>query len=181
MPLLDACLADIELARLAVMVSEALGADAQLGPGFLRWIGMETTLWCLTWTASFSPGIRLIVGSTGGIGYGHMAVLLEKMDWAFWRIDGDMGEVGSSQSLELGIKIGKIAALQEGIIGEVNAGDNILRTECYLFGLGKEIIDTAVQNKTPHTPDRHILFRDNLGGVKNVKCELFCEFFIEQL
>jgi hypothetical protein len=148
-PLLDACLADIELARLAVMVSEALGADAQLGAGFLRWIRMEATLWGLTWTASFSPGIRLIVGSTRGVGHGHMAVLLEEMDWAFWRIDRDMGEVGSSQSLELGIKIGKIATLQEGIIGEVDAGHNILRTECYLFGLGKKLSTQRSKTRRP--------------------------------
>jgi hypothetical protein len=41
-----------------------------------------------------------------------MAILLEKMDWAFWSIDGEMGEIGASQSLELGIEIREIAALQ---------------------------------------------------------------------
>ena len=50
-----------------------------------------------------------------------MAVLLEMGERTFRRVDRNMGEVRAAEPLQLGVEIGKVAALQQRIVGEVDA------------------------------------------------------------
>ena len=62
---------------------------------------------------------------------------------AFRRVDRDMGEVRAAEALELRVEIGEVAALQQRIVGEVDAGHDVLRAERDLLGLGEEIVDAC--------------------------------------
>jgi hypothetical protein len=61
--------------------------------------------------------------------------------------------------------------LQQRVIGEVDAGRNILRHEGDLLGLGKEIVGVAVQHQTADSDRGHEFFGDELGGVEHVEIE----------
>ena len=79
----------------------------------------------------------------------------------------------------MGIEVREIAALQEGIIGEVDARRGILRHEGDLLGLREQIVGHAVQNEAPDWDRRQDLFRNNLRRIQNVKFEFVGELLIE--
>ena len=81
-----------------------------------------------------------------------MAVLLEMVERAFRRVDRDVGEVGAAEPLQLRVEVGEVAALQQRIVGEVDARRHVLRHERDLLGLGEEIVGHAVEHQAA---DRH--------------------------
>ncbi len=110
-----------------------------------------------------------------------MAVLLEMRHRAFGRIDRDMGEIGAAQPFDLRVEIGEIAALEQGVVRKVDARRHILRHEGDLLGLGKEIVDHAIEHQPADDADRHQLLGDDLGGVEHVEVKAVGEIIIEQL
>ena len=75
-----------------------------------------------------------------GVAHGHVAILLEVRERASRRINRDMREVRAPEPLELGVEVGKVASLQQGVVGEINAGRNVLCHERDLFRLGEEVV-----------------------------------------
>ena len=110
-----------------------------------------------------------------------MAVLLEMMERAFRRVDGDMGEVRTAEPLQLGIEIGEVAALQQRIVGEVDARRHVLGHERDLLGLGEEIVRHPVQHQPADRDRRQHFFRDQLGRIEHIEFETIGECLIEQL
>ena len=110
-----------------------------------------------------------------------MAVLLEMGERAFRRIDRDVREVRTAEPLQLGIEIGKIAALQQRIVGEVDAGRHVLGHERDLLGLGEEIVRHAVEHQPADRDRRQHFFRNELGRIEHVEIETVGEFLVEQL
>jgi hypothetical protein len=89
MALLRHRLTDEELARLAVMISEAFGPQPYFRAFFDLREGAETAL--RTFPRSFAEGIRLVVHPPDGIAHCHVAVLLNcaslgKLLAALWRL-----------------------------------------------------------------------------------------------
>ena len=103
--------------------------------------------------------------------HGHVTVLLEVSNGALRRVDGKVREVRSAEALQLGVEIGEVAALEQRIVGEVNAGDDVLGAEGNLLGLGEEVVDRAVEHESTDTANRDELLGDDLGGVENVEVE----------
>ena len=112
-------LADEELPRLAVVVGEAFGAQPALGALFDVSERRETALRRL-------PAVLRRTNSAGSWRvrpdcawpYGRPAGNGER---AFRRVDRDVGEVRAAEPLQLGIEVGEIAALQQRVVGEVDA------------------------------------------------------------
>src|SRR5271167_858591 len=77
----------------------------------------------------------------------HVAVTLEMHDRTFGSVDGELLEIGATEARQLGVDVGKDAALQKRIVGKVDAGDDVADTESGLFGFGEEIIDVAIENQ----------------------------------
>lgn len=100
---------------------------------------------------------------------------------AFRCIDRKVGEIRAAQPFQLGIEIGKVASLQQRVIGKINAGGHVLRHERNLFGLGEEIIRHAIQDQSPHGDRLEDLFGNNLGGVEDVEIEAVRKVLIEEL
>ncbi len=82
-----------------------------------------------------------------------MSVLLKMSKRAFGSVDRNVREIRASNRLELGVEVGEVAALEQGIVGEVDSGRNILRHEGDLFRLCKEIVGHAVEHE-PADGDR---------------------------
>ncbi len=92
-----------------------------------------------------------------------------------------MGEVGPAETLELGIEIGEVAALQQRVVGEINARRHVLDHEGDLLGLGKEIVGHSIEDQSADRLRGQDFFRDDLGRVEHVEVKAVGEFLIEQL
>ena len=110
-----------------------------------------------------------------------MAVLLERRERALRRVDGQEREVGASEPLQLRVEIGEVAALQQRVVGEIDAGNDVLRAERDLFGLREEVVDDAVEHEPSDTPDGHELFGNDLRRIEDVEVELVREGVVEEL
>ena len=93
--------------------------------------------------------------------------------------------MGPAQPRDLGIDIRVDAPGEQGIVAEVDARDDVGRAECNLLRLREEIVRIAVQHHLPDRPQRHELFRDDLGRVEDVEAEalgvLLAEYLHAQL
>src|SRR5690606_10529118 len=98
----------------------------------------------------------------------HQPVTLEVVERAFRRIDRDLVEVGRAEARLLRVQIGEQAALQQRVVCEVDAGDQVRRQEGRLFRLGKEVVDVSVQRHAADDLDRNLFLGDQLGGVEDV-------------
>jgi len=179
MALLRRGLADVELPRLAVMVGEALGPQPHLLALFL---GREVAeALDRRFTRALAPGIRLVVDPADRIAHRHVPVLLEMGKRTFRRIDRDMGEVRSAETLQLGIEIGEVAALQQRIVGEVDARGHVLRHERHLLGLGEEIVRHAIEHQSADRLRRQDFLGNDLRRIEHVEIEAVGEGLVEQL
>ncbi len=79
------------------------------------------------------------------------SVALIVMDLRNRRIDRNLVKVGPAESSQLRVVVRKISTLQQGIVAEVNAGDDVLRAESDLLGFGKEVVRISIQH---HSADR---------------------------
>ena len=177
---LDRSLADQELARLAVVVAEAFRAHPLLGA--LDRLGErgEPAAGVLS-RSRVGPRVRFVVHPPDGVGERHVPVLLEVGDRTLRRVDRQVGEVRPAETLELGVEVGEVAPLQQRIVGEVDAGDDVLRAERHLLGLGEEVVDGLVEHQPTDPTDRHQLLGDDLGGVEDVEVERVGELVVEDL
>ncbi len=92
-----------------------------------------------------------------------------------------MREVRATKTLELGVEVREVAALEQRVVGEVDAGDDVLRAEGDLLGLGEEVVDSAVEHEAAHAANRDELLGDDLRGVEDVEVERVGELVVEQL
>ena len=62
-----------------------------------------------------------------------------------------------------------MAALQQRVVAEVDAGHHVGRPERHLLGLGKEVVGVAVQHHPAHHAQRHQFLGHQFGGVEHVE------------
>ena len=55
---------------------------------------------------------------------------------------------------------------------KVDPRHDILRAEGDLFGLGEEIVDTAIEHEATDTPNGDLFLRNKLGGIEHIKGKL---------
>ena len=110
-----------------------------------------------------------------------MAVLLEVGDRALRRVHRDVREVRAAEPLQLGVEVGEVAALQQRVVGEVDARHDVLGAERHLLGLGEEVVDGTVEHHPSDRRHRHELLGDDLGGVEDVEVERVGEVVVEHL
>ena len=112
----------------------------------------------------------------------HVAVALEVHDRALGRVDRDLLEVGTAETGDLGVEIGEDAALQQRIVGEVDAGHDVAwrrRRPVRFRRRSCRRCDRAPC--VPTTRSGQDFFRDELGRVENVEVEVVGELFVEEL
>ena len=119
--------------------------------------------------AGARPRVRLVVGAPARVAHRHVAVLLEVGDRPLRRVDRDVREVRAAEPLELRVEVGEVAALQQRIVGEVDARHDVLRAERDLLGLGEEVVDHPVEHEPPDAADGDLLLRDDLRRVEHVE------------
>ena len=79
------------------------------------------------------------------LGHLHLHVPIAKLvcEGALGCIDGQLVEIRAAQPQQLRIKVGEQPALQQRIIGEVDAGHDVGGTERHLLGLREQIVRIA--------------------------------------
>ena len=100
---------------------------------------------------------------------------------AFGCIDRDVGEVGASQALKLGVEIGEIAPLKQRIVGEVDSRRNVLGHERDLFGLREEVVGHAVEHEPTDGDWRQDFLWNDLRRIQHIELERVGEVLVEQL
>ena len=93
------------------------------------------------------------------------------------RVDRDMREVRAAQTFDLRVEIREIAALQQRIVAEVDAGRNVLRHEGDLLGLGEEIVDQRSSTRRPTMRTGRISSGMILVGSSTSKSNLSANFW----
>ena len=92
-----------------------------------------------------------------------------------------MGGVGRAESLELGVEVGEVAALEQWVVAEVDPRHDVLGAEGGLLGLAEDVVNDAIEGEPSDDPHRHHLLGDGLGGVEHVELERIGELVVEDL
>jgi len=181
MPLLGGGLADIKLPGLAVVIGKggrthpllfALHGLGVTGKAFFR---------AFPWAALLAPAVWFIVGAALGVVHGHMAILLKMPHRALGGVNGNMSKVRPAQTLELGIEVGKIAALQQRVFRLIDTAHDILGAKGHLLGLGKKVVHHPIQHQTPDDAHRHQLFGNQFGGVQHIEFKALGKVLVKHL
>ena len=179
MTLLRRGLAVEKLARLAVVVGEALGTQTNLWTFLCACERPEPSLW--RFTRAFTKRVWLIVHATNWIAHCHVPILLEMGEGTLGCVDRNMREIGATEPLQLRVEIGEVATLKQRVVGEVDARRDVLRHERNLLGLREEIVGHAIENQASDWDRLEDLFGNNLGRIEHVEVEVVRKLLIEEL
>jgi len=83
-------------------------------------------------------------------------------------VDGDLAEVGPTESGELSVEIGEQPGVQQRIVDHVDAGHQMAGVEGDLLGLGEVVGRVPIQCHAADDADRTQLFGNQLGRVEQV-------------
>ena len=90
-------------------------------------------------------------------------------------------EIRPAEPDELGVGVGEQPALQQRVVGEVDARHHVAGMEGDLLGLGEEVVDVAVEHHLADDLERDDLFGDQLGGIQHVELERVSGLLVEGL
>src|SRR3546814_5543548 len=128
------------------MVGEKLGTDTQLLGGIValavRGERREARLGARARSAilsGFSQAVGLVIGAPGRHQRLHHPVALEIMERAFGRVDRNLMKVGRPQPRLLRVEVGEEPALEQWVVAEIDARNDVRRQEGGLLGFGEEI------------------------------------------
>jgi len=96
---------------------------------------------------------------------GHGAIALLVVDRAAGTVDREMLVVGA-HTVELGVVVGKEAALEELVRGVAKTGDDVGGGEGGLLGFGVVVLDVAIELHDTNRVEGEVLVGPDLGGVK---------------
>ena len=88
---------------------------------------------------------------------------------------------GEPSPAELGIEIGEQPSLQQWILAEINAGNDVTGAECDLLCLGEEIVRIAIEGHFADHFNRHDLLGDELRGVQHIEGQRVRRRLVENL
>src|ERR1019366_8448762 len=103
---------EIELPRLAVVVGEALGADAAFPASFSYCGAMKALGRRFAWRV-FRQGAGFIRNTARRLRHLHVPVALMIGKRALGRVDRDLVKIGRTQARKLRVEIGEQTALQQ--------------------------------------------------------------------
>src|ERR1700690_312454 len=174
----------IDLTRLAVVIGEALGPQAQLLSCFVLAVLRFKSAKSEPRIFARAPRIEAI----GFVGYAariHIhpthAVALQVPHRTTRAIDGQIMEIRAAEPADLAVRVGKQAALHAAVVGEIDARDHVTRMERRLLRFGKEVDRVAVEHYPPKDLDGNNPLRNDLGRVQNVEVETCRLFLVERL
>ena len=106
--------------------------------------------------------------------------------WLLWTgatgtVDGDLVEVGSAQADELGVRVREEPALEQRIVGEVDAGHEVPGVEGDLLRLGEEVVGVAVEGELADALHGHELLGDELGRIEQIEVEGILVLLLDDL
>ncbi len=109
------------------------------------------------------------------------AVALVVVDRRHRLVDRNLVEVRAAEPAQLRVGVREQPALQQRIVGEVDARHDVPRMERHLLGLGEEVVGVAVQRQPADALHRHQLFGDELGRIEQIEVELVLVLLLDHL
>lgn len=86
-----------------------------------------------------------------------------------------------AQPRYLSIKVGKIASLQQGVIAESDARNDVASAKSDLLHLRKVLVDNTVENEFPNRVYWNERFRPNFCGIEDIEVKVMFVFFFNDL
>jgi hypothetical protein len=157
-------LADPEQAGLRIMVGKFFRAAAYFVFGNGLGEAGEALHAGLEWAAA-TQRIWLVGDTATRDGLAVHAIALVVVHGLERGVNGQLVKVDATEAADLRIQIGVDAALQQGVVGEINAGDDVRGAKSHLLGFGKEVVGVAAEHHLADGGDGHHFFGDELGGV----------------
>src|SRR5690606_6764732 len=164
------------------MVLKALAAFPDLMPFnvFLVVYIASSCLWS-GHSASAAQRISEVVGFPFADASPHKACSIIIVYWSQRLVNGKFGKIGTVEAVELCVDIGEETRLQEWVIGDIDACDDIARMKGNLFCFGKEVVWISVQHHLAHPFQWNQLFRNYFRRIQQVKIKFVFIFFVNQL
>ena len=178
--LFDRRLADPEQTRLAIMLGEFFGLAAHI-VSFGGGGKTVETLRARLERAAARQRIGFVRDPATVDGLAVDAVALVVVQGRQRGVDGDFMEVGAAQARDLRVHIRVDAALQQRVVGKIDAGYDVRRAKGHLLRLGEKIVGIAVQDHLADGDQRHQFFGNQLGGIEHVERKRFGLRFREHL
>ena len=144
-----------EQPRLAVVIGEQFGADAQLVALLVLGRLWAKVVKPVTGHSRGPPprllgqAVGLVVGAALGHVHLHLPVALEIHHRTFRRVDRQLMEIGGAEPRLLRVEIAEQPPLQQRIVGEVDARHDVGRAIGDLLGLGEEIVGLRSSTMRP--------------------------------
>ena len=166
------------------MVAEGFAAVADLVPLDPLRIALETA--ALSCRRGFLgpavvDGVGLVVGAALVDRLAMEGVALVVVERAQRAVDRDLVEVRPTETQQLGVGVGEQPALQQRVVGEVDARHDMADVEGGLLGLGEEVVRVAVEGHLAELLHRHQLLGDDFGRVQQVEVELVLVGLLDHL
>ena len=121
---------------------------------------------------STAKGVRFIADAAFDKGLPHMAIALVVIDRRKRAVDRNFVEVGASQTRKLRVTVGEQPPLQQWVVAEINAGNEVSGMKCHLLCFGKIVVRVAIEGEFADDLHRHHRFRNQFGGIEQVEVEL---------
>ena len=87
------------------------------------------------------------------------------------RVDGNFVKICTAQARDLGVDVGVNTAVQQRVVAEVDAGNDMGGAKRHLLGFRKEIVRVAVQDHASHRLHWNEFFGYQLGGIEYIEAE----------
>src|SRR6202020_492144 len=173
-----------ELARLTVVVGEALGPEAQLLSRFafalLRRESAKSALGILA-RAGRIEAVGFIGYSAWNRVHSTHAIALQIPHRTAGAVDRQLMKIRAAEPADLGVRVGKQTPLQERVVGEIDSRHHVTRMERSLLRFGKEVDRVAVEHHPPNDLDGNDFLRNDLGRVQNIEVETGRLLLVERL
>ena len=170
-------LTDKKLSSLTVMVREALGSQTAFRT--LLHLGEWGKSPLRRFTRPFAKGIGLIVHVADGITHGHVAVLLEMRERAFWCINRDVSEIRPPKPLKLGVEVGKFRPCSNGSFEKSTPGGTFCVINATCSVSAKKLSGIRSRTRRPTGIGGSSSSRNDFGGIQHVELEGVGEGLVE--
>ena len=83
-------------------------------------------------------------------------------------VDGQLGEVRTTQAGQLGVQVGEQSGLHQRVVGDIHSGDQVAGVERDLFGLGEVVGRVAVERELADQLNGGEFLRDDFRRIEQV-------------
>ena len=115
--------------------------------------------------------VRLVSDSTASNRLTMQSIALIVVYRGDRRVDGDLMKIGPAQTGQLSIDVRVNSSMQQGIVAEIDSGNDMRRAKRDLLCFREEVIGISVQHHATDGLHGNQFLGNQLGGIQDVEAE----------